>query len=96
MLQSFVDRAPAGGESHPGFHVSEWHPKDRLHAGDHFEGDHMGAVGRMAASVPIVNYVDHGENVTYGKDDDWWRQRRGPWMRGNGWGRHSDQLFDPR
>jgi L-ascorbate metabolism protein UlaG (beta-lactamase superfamily) len=60
----------------------------------HFEGDHMGAVGQIAAKVPIANFVDHGENVTYGKQDDWWRERRGPWMHGNGWGRHSDQLFD--
>ena len=60
----------------------------------HFEGDHMSAVPRIAARVPIANFVDHGKNVTYGKNDDWWRDRRGPWMRGNGWGRHSDELYD--
>ena len=60
----------------------------------HFEGDHMSAVPKIAAAVPIATYVDHGENVTYRKDDTWWRDRRGPWMRGNGWGRHSDELFD--
>jgi len=25
--------------------------------------------------------VDHGESVTYGKSDEWWYQRRGPWKR---------------
>src|SRR5579864_7745087 len=38
----------------------------------HFEGDHMGAVKEMSAHVPIANFVDHGVNVTYGKDDNWW------------------------
>jgi competence protein ComEC len=60
----------------------------------HFEGDHMSAVPKIAARVPIANFVDHGENITYHKSDDWWRERRGPWMRGNGWGRHSDELYD--
>lgn len=60
----------------------------------HFEGDHMGAAPGIAAKVPIANFVDHGVNVTDRKSDDWWRERRGPWMRGNGWGKHSDELYD--
>jgi hypothetical protein len=60
----------------------------------HFEGDHMGAVPKIAAKYPIANFVDHGTNVTYAKEDNWWRERRGPWMKGNGWGKHSDWLFD--
>ena len=60
----------------------------------HFEGDHMGAIPKIAAKFPIANFVDHGVNVTDRKDDDWWRERRGPWMKGNGWGKHSDLLFD--
>src|SRR6476661_4207049 len=47
----------------------------------HFEADHMGAVAALSRKVPIVNYVDHGESVTYDKSDEWWKGRRGPWWR---------------
>ena len=47
----------------------------------HFEDDHMGAVAALAKKVQIVNYVDHGESVTYGKSDEWWKGRRSPWWR---------------
>jgi hypothetical protein len=42
----------------------------------HFEEDHMGGAARIAQSVPIVNWVDHGEDVTYGKDYEWWKAHR--------------------
>jgi acetyl esterase/lipase len=44
----------------------------------HFEDDHMGAAPAIAAKVPIGCFVDHGECVTYGKDDNWWQERRRP------------------
>lgn len=47
----------------------------------HFEEDHMGAVAGLAKKVEIVNYVDHGESVTYNKGDEWWKGRRSPWWR---------------
>ena len=47
----------------------------------HFEDDHMGAAPALAEKVPIINCVDHGESVTYGKTDDWWLCRRQPWFR---------------
>ena len=46
----------------------------------HFEDDHMGAAPALAEKVPIVNWVDHGESVTYGKSDEWWMGRRQPWF----------------
>jgi competence protein ComEC len=47
----------------------------------HFEDDHMGAVAALAKKIPILNFVDHGESVTYDKSDEWWYARRGPWKR---------------
>jgi beta-lactamase superfamily II metal-dependent hydrolase len=48
----------------------------------HFEDDHMGAAPGLSEKVPIVNWVDHGEDaVTSDKSDDWWKERRGPWWR---------------
>jgi beta-lactamase superfamily II metal-dependent hydrolase len=47
----------------------------------HFEDDHMGAVAALSKKVQIVNYVDHGESVTYDKSDEWWKGRRSPWWR---------------
>jgi hypothetical protein len=47
----------------------------------HFEEDHMGGAAALAEKVPIVNWVDHGESVTYGKSDEWWMGRRQPWFR---------------
>jgi hypothetical protein len=59
----------------------------------HFEEDHMGAAPRLAEQVPILNWVDHGESVVFGKDDEWWRQRRGPWAR-PGMGKQYDESFE--
>ena len=47
----------------------------------HFENDHMGSAPELSKKVPIINWVDHGESVTYGKTDEWWYARRGPWSR---------------
>jgi competence protein ComEC len=49
----------------------------------HFEDDHMGAAPAMSEKVPILNWVDHGDSVTYGKDDEWWKRHRAPWFREN-------------
>jgi len=59
----------------------------------HFEGDHMGAVPQIVERVPVRHVVDHGDSVVYGKDDEWWKQRRSPWFR-QGMGKAYDQSFD--
>ena len=59
----------------------------------HFEDDHMGAVAALAKKIPILNYVDHNESVTYGKSDEWWKQRRAPWAR-VGMGEQDNKRFD--
>jgi catechol 2,3-dioxygenase-like lactoylglutathione lyase family enzyme len=59
----------------------------------HFEADHMGGAPRIAEKIPIAHFVDHGESVVYGKDDAWWRQRRGPWFR-EGMGKQYDRSFE--
>ncbi len=59
----------------------------------HFEDDHMGAAPRIAAEIPVRNFVDHGGSVVFDKSDDWWKQRRGPWFR-EGMGKQYDASFD--
>lgn len=59
----------------------------------HFEEDHMGGAASLAEKVPIVNWVDHGESVTYGKTDEWWMGRRQPWAR-PGMGKMDDERMD--
>jgi competence protein ComEC len=34
----------------------------------HYHGDHMGGVPQLAAKIPIVNFVDHGQNFETVKD----------------------------
>jgi beta-lactamase superfamily II metal-dependent hydrolase len=58
----------------------------------HYHADHCGATAALAARVPIRNYVDHGPSVEYGKDDDWWKERRGPWFR-KGIGKEYDKRY---
>jgi hypothetical protein len=59
----------------------------------HFEEDHMGAATALAEKIPIRAFVDHGENVTYGKSLEWWKQRRAPWIRPDG-GQRIDATYD--
>lgn len=59
----------------------------------HFEEDHMGGAAALAEKVPVVNWVDHGESVTYGKSDQWWKGRRQPWFRA-GSGEQDNARFD--
>jgi hypothetical protein len=59
----------------------------------HFEEDHMGAAAALSEKVPIINWVDHGESVTYGKSDEWWMGRRQPWFH-PGAGKADDERFD--
>ncbi|MFB3829254.1 MAG: ComEC/Rec2 family competence protein [Bryobacteraceae bacterium] len=47
----------------------------------HFEPDHMGAAAPLAEKVPVKAFVDHGDSVFYHRDQQWWKQRRGPWFR---------------
>jgi competence protein ComEC len=60
----------------------------------HFEDDHMGAAADLSKKIPILNWVDHGDqSVTYGKTDEWWKAHRGPWWR-EGIARRDDANFD--
>jgi len=49
----------------------------------HFHADHYGAMTKIASEMPILHFIDHGPSVEAGKDDPWWKQRRGPWFRPN-------------
>jgi beta-lactamase superfamily II metal-dependent hydrolase len=42
----------------------------------HFHGDHSGGTAALADGIPIINFIDHGESVEYGKSDEWWKARR--------------------
>jgi hypothetical protein len=57
-----------------------------------YHSDHYGATADIAAQVPIVHFIDHGESVELGKSDDWWKERRGPWFR-EGMGKLYDQAY---
>jgi hypothetical protein len=58
----------------------------------HFHADHFGATAELAAQIPILHFVDHGESVEFGKGDDWWKPRRSPWFR-PGMGQQYDELY---
>jgi hypothetical protein len=47
----------------------------------HYHADHYGATAEIAAQIPIVHFLDHGEGVELGQSDAWWKERRGPWFR---------------
>jgi hypothetical protein len=53
----------------------------------------MGGAAGLSEKVPIINWVDHGESVTYNKSDDWWMGRRQPWFR-EGTGKMDNARFD--
>ena len=42
----------------------------------HFHSDHFGGTAQLAEGIPIINFIDHGETVEYGKSDAWWKERR--------------------
>ena len=42
----------------------------------HFHGDHSGGTAQVADGIRVVNFIDHGESVEYGKSDEWWKARR--------------------
>ncbi len=58
----------------------------------HYHADHCGATGAIGAQVPIRQYVDHGTSVELGKDDAWWKERRGPWFK-DGMGKDYDKRY---
>ena len=58
----------------------------------HFHNDHGGTAEAIAAALPIGHFVDHGPSVELGKDDKWWKERRGPWFR-EGMGKAYDQKY---
>ena len=53
----------------------------------------MGGAAALSEKVPIVNWVDHGESVTYDKSDEWWKGRRQPWFR-EGIGKQDNERMD--
>lgn len=61
----------------------------------HYHGDHYGGVPYLAQNIRIVNFVDHGFNVEYGKSYEWWKERRGkaPGFH-RGFGQHVDGDYD--
>ena len=58
----------------------------------HFHADHFGGTARLAEQFPIINFVDHGETVEYGKSDEWWEARRTGAK--PGMGKRYDALYD--
>jgi hypothetical protein len=58
----------------------------------HYHADHFGATAELAGQLPILHFVDHGESVEFGKSDDWWKERRGPWFR-PGMGKAYDDMY---
>ncbi len=58
----------------------------------HYHADHYGATVELARQLSIVHFVDHGPSVEFGKADDWWKQRRGPWFK-EGMGQRYDQNY---
>jgi competence protein ComEC len=58
----------------------------------HYHADHFGATAELAEKIEIRQFVDHGASVETGKDDDWWKARRGPWFK-PGMGKAYDQMF---
>jgi competence protein ComEC len=59
----------------------------------HYHSDHMGGIPYLAQNIRIVNYVDHGQNVEYGKSDEWWKERRAP-MFHPGIAKKYDETYD--
>jgi hypothetical protein len=61
----------------------------------HYHGDHYGGVPYLAQNIRIINFVDHGVNVEYGKSYEWWKERRGaaPGFRAD-FGKHVDANYD--
>jgi hypothetical protein len=58
----------------------------------HYHSDHCSATLELSRQIPIVHFVDHGESVEFGKSDDWWKERRGPWFK-PGMGEKYDELY---
>jgi competence protein ComEC len=58
----------------------------------HYHADHFGATAELAKQIPILHYVDHGPSIEFGKSDDWWKERRGPWFKA-GMGERYDTLY---
>lgn len=56
----------------------------------HFCLDHFGATADLAREIPIRHFVEHGPSVEFNRDDDWWKQRRGPWYKPGGAKMHDD------
>lgn len=59
----------------------------------HYHLDHYGGVSYLAQNIRIVNFVDHGLNVEYGKSDEWWRERRAPIFH-SGYAKEVDAQYD--
>ena len=59
----------------------------------HYHDDHFGAAVQLSEKIPVGYFVDHGNSVERGKDDEWWKARRGPWFT-PGKGKAYDESFD--
>jgi competence protein ComEC len=59
----------------------------------HYHSDHFGGVPYLAQHLQIVNFVDHGPTVEYGRNDAWWKARREPWFH-PGMGERYDDFYD--
>ena len=59
----------------------------------HFHDDHFGGTAPLAAAIPIINFVDHGESVEHHRSDEWWKERRRPWFR-DGMGARYDMAYE--
>jgi beta-lactamase superfamily II metal-dependent hydrolase len=58
----------------------------------HYHADHFGGTAELAKRIAIIHFIDHGPSVEFGKDDDWWKQRRSPWFK-PGMGQRYDDMY---
>jgi beta-lactamase superfamily II metal-dependent hydrolase len=58
----------------------------------HYHADHFGGTAALAEGIPIIRFLDHGENVEYGKSDEWWKERRPGATPGVG--KRTDAMYD--
>jgi beta-lactamase superfamily II metal-dependent hydrolase len=58
----------------------------------HYHADHYGGTAALAEGIRVVNFIDHGDNVEYGKSDEWWKERRTGAQPGVG--KRTDAMYD--
>jgi competence protein ComEC len=64
----------------------------------HFHHDHVSAIEKLVAAIPVKNIIDHGPSVETGKSDEWWYARSfqsfARQQPKEGYGKVRDQLYD--